>query len=738
MRPTGVIDFGDLALGWLVGDLAVTCTSVLRRPAHHPLDVLPAVRAYDALLPLRDEELAALWPLVVLRGAVLVAAGEHQLALDPDNPDLVEPMEGEWHVLTSALSLDPDLAEEALRAAVGRPPAPRYDAARAVAASAAPLAPGPTPVVLDLSVTSEHLHGGRFLDAGIEPTLLRAAAASGGGAAVTRWGEGRLTRTVLDTVEAPPTVALGVDLLLPEGTGLVAPVAGRVTVATGNPDEALRLTHPSGLTLLLGGDVTDVHPGDVEAGGPVGRAGSGPVHVQWCVVPDARPPAFAAAVDTAAWRSLCPDPSGVVGADVASHDPDPDDLLRRRRAALAPMQRELLRRADARRARVAPPPRRRGRSRLRRHGQQRRPASATGTRGSPTRSSGSWRTLNTNSRFHYRALVELSRAAGRAARPTPLDTGVPRQQRVRGGRPRAADGAGPHRPAGRRRGRARRTTAGRSLPTPSRPRSTTTRARSAPGPTGCTSRRAPNAYRGRHRGPGAGAGVRRRTSAPTSSTGSPRTGARRPRFICEPVFGNAGGVLLPDGYLAGGVRRASARRGGVCIADEVQVGYGRLGHCFWGFEQSGRRPRRHHRREGDGQRPPARRGDHARARSPRRSRRRARSSPRPGAARSLRSSGSTVLDVHAATRGCRRTPPTSATTSRGGSRALAGAAPDRRRGARDGPLPRRRAGARPRARWSRRRAEARAICERLRDLGVVVQPSGGAARTSSRSSRRCA
>ena len=28
-------------------------------------------------------------------------------------------------------------------------------------------------------------------------------------------------------------------------------------------------------------------------------------------------------------------------------------------------------------------------------------------------------------------------------------------------------------------------------------------------------------------------------------------------------------------------------RGGLCIADEVQVGYGRLGEHFWGFEQQG-------------------------------------------------------------------------------------------------------------------------------------------------------
>ncbi|MGH6810062.1 MAG: aminotransferase class III-fold pyridoxal phosphate-dependent enzyme, partial [Ensifer adhaerens] len=29
------------------------------------------------------------------------------------------------------------------------------------------------------------------------------------------------------------------------------------------------------------------------------------------------------------------------------------------------------------------------------------------------------------------------------------------------------------------------------------------------------------------------------------------------------------------------------QRGGVCIADEVQVGYGRLGDYFWGFEEQG-------------------------------------------------------------------------------------------------------------------------------------------------------
>ena len=57
-------------------------------------------------------------------------------------------------------------------------------------------------------------------------------------------------------------------------------------------------------------------------------------------------------------------------------------------------------------------------------------------------------------------------------------------------------------------------------------------------------------------------------------------------FIAEAVYGNAGGVLLPDGYLEA-VYATVRAHGGLCIADEVQVGYGRLGHHFFGFEQQG-------------------------------------------------------------------------------------------------------------------------------------------------------
>ena len=50
---------------------------------------------------------------------------------------------------------------------------------------------------------------------------------------------------------------------------------------------------------------------------------------------------------------------------------------------------------------------------------------------------------------------------------------------------------------------------------------------------------------------------------------------------------SVGGVILPpQGYLARAYEHVRAA-GGVCVADEVQVGFGRYGEHFWGFQQQG-------------------------------------------------------------------------------------------------------------------------------------------------------
>jgi 4-aminobutyrate aminotransferase-like enzyme len=54
-------------------------------------------------------------------------------------------------------------------------------------------------------------------------------------------------------------------------------------------------------------------------------------------------------------------------------------------------------------------------------------------------------------------------------------------------------------------------------------------------------------------------------------------------FICESLMGCGGQVEPPPGFLVEAFRQAR-RAGAVVIADEVQVGFGRVGERFWGFE----------------------------------------------------------------------------------------------------------------------------------------------------------
>jgi alanine-glyoxylate transaminase/(R)-3-amino-2-methylpropionate-pyruvate transaminase len=54
-------------------------------------------------------------------------------------------------------------------------------------------------------------------------------------------------------------------------------------------------------------------------------------------------------------------------------------------------------------------------------------------------------------------------------------------------------------------------------------------------------------------------------------------------FIAESIQGVGGCVVFPDGYLKH-VYEHVRGAGGLCIADEVQAGFGRTGTHYWGFE----------------------------------------------------------------------------------------------------------------------------------------------------------
>ncbi|KAL4859438.1 Zinc finger CCCH domain-containing protein 40 [Chlorella vulgaris] len=85
----------------------------------------------------------------------------------------------------------------------------------------------------------------------------------------------------------------------------------------------------------------------------------------------------------------------------------------------------------------------------------------------------------------------------------------------------------------------------------------------------------PDVYRGRNLDGGA--------AARAAIAEAERGGARIAAFFSESILSCGGQVLLPDGYLAA-VYREMRGHGAVCVADEVQCGFGRVGSAFWAFE----------------------------------------------------------------------------------------------------------------------------------------------------------
>lgn len=91
----------------------------------------------------------------------------------------------------------------------------------------------------------------------------------------------------------------------------------------------------------------------------------------------------------------------------------------------------------------------------------------------------------------------------------------------------------------------------------------------------------PDMYRGTYTGPEAGLNY-----ANEAVREIERLESSLAAFIAEPIVGCGGQVPLADGYLET-LYPAIRERGGVCISDEVQTGFGRLGDYFWGFEKHG-------------------------------------------------------------------------------------------------------------------------------------------------------
>ncbi|MGV8856957.1 aminotransferase [Rhodoglobus sp.] len=568
--PDGIIDFGDVNRSWAVGEIAITVSSLLHHDGATLPSVLRAVSAYHSIRPLSFAETEVLWPLVVIRGTILVASGHHVQATDPDNEYASENLLHEVRIFEQATSVPLTVANELVRSALG------HDGRQASLPANRMLIPALNPSaieVLDFSATSAALNNGRWLNDDAEAEIAAEAITAGASGALTRFAEPRLTRARIPVDPEPVNTPLGIELTLSEPQELAAPWPGTVTHSADGVE-----FRGDGILLTLEGVKALVPTGtEVDAGAPIGhvqnrlrvRASLGDVAVPWLVSPDL----------ATAWRSLACDPTPLVfGETLPSADRDSAALIARRRDTFADAQefyydeppmmvrgwKEYLVDADSRvYVDVLNNVTSIG------HAHPRLVVAVTRQ----------WSLLNTNSRFNYPEVVEFSERLS-ALLPDPLNSvflvnsgseavdlalRIARAWKARSdvlavreayhGWTYLSDAV--------------------STSIADNPGALSTR------PDWVHTVDAPNSYRGKYRGTESS---RYADEAVAEIERLAAAGTPVGAFIAETFYGNAGGIALPDGYLDA-VYGAVRKHGGLAIADEVQVGYGRLGKWFWGFEQ---------------------------------------------------------------------------------------------------------------------------------------------------------
>ena len=625
-RVTGIVDFGDMVVSHTVNDLAIAMAyASLDKP--DPLGAAAAVASgYHALRPLGEDEIAALFGLMGIRLCLSVCLAARQQAERPDLDYLGISQAPIRRTLPTLAAIHPRLAHYRLREACGLSPVPHSPrVVEWLQANPDRIAPitghdlSRAPVLgLDMSAGST-LVASNPADNAAAPFARRVFAAMGdAGAAIGAGGydEARLIYAAdafvgQGAAAERRTVHIGLDLTMAPGSPLYAPLDG---VVHGFEDAAARLDY--GPVIVLRHDI----PGDeplsfytlyghldrrsleglyagkaIEAGERFAAIGASPengdwwphVHVQ--IITDLLdvPCNFngvAPASERGTWLSLSPDPNLLlrIPADRLARHPATDVLLDRRRRLFGGNVRLSYRQPlHIARGWMQYLFDETGRAYLDAfnnvphvgHAHPRVTAAVAAQLA----------TLNTNTR--YLSDVVLEYAAELTARfPSPLGVCF-----------FTASGSEANELALRL---ARAHTGQRDLVVmdASYHGHTTTLVDISPykhaGPGGLGApdwvhpSPIPDVYRGAHRAadPEAGLKYAREVGAVIDATLARGRGLCG--YIAETCPSVGGQFLMPAGFLAEVYRMVRAA-GGVCIADEVQTGFGRLGTHFWAFDAHG-------------------------------------------------------------------------------------------------------------------------------------------------------
>lgn len=247
---SGIIDFGDLLHSYTVCDLAVAAAYAILGRANPIAAAAHVVGGYHEAFPLAETEVGALFTLIAIRLCTSVCLSAYQQREEPDNPYLSISEKQAWDALEKLAAVSPSFAFYSFRHACGMIPCPqsktlldwlRNNKGR-IGRVVEPGLQGSDAILLDLSVGSPTLGNvAELTDTQKFTELLfgrmRAANAKVG---IGRYNEVRLVYTGdafrVDSNDSPEwrTIHIGIDLFLAPGSPVFAPLDGTVQSFTNN------------------------------------------------------------------------------------------------------------------------------------------------------------------------------------------------------------------------------------------------------------------------------------------------------------------------------------------------------------------------------------------------------------------------------------------------------------------------------------------------------------------------
>ncbi len=372
-RVAGMIDFGDMVHAPTIADLAIALAYIMM-DGDQPLDkAAPVIRAYDEDFPLTDQEIRLLYPLIAARLCLSVCISWHQQRQEPDNRHLSISERGAWELLATLRATHPRYAHYSFRAACGRSPCPRTAAIVNWLKSTASLP------ILGFPLTAEN---SKLIDLGLTSRILARVDdlsdprryeqplrdhLGDGTVGIGFYNEVRpiyLADMFAIDHQERRTVHIGVDLFAPAGAAIHAPLDGEIHSLADQIDEqdygpVLILKHqprPDIRFYTLYGHLSPetlerwqvgqaVSAGDLIAHiGDFPRNGNWTPHLHFQIISDMLAfkhsfPGVCSPRGRALWTSLSPDPNLILRLPYSlqpAPKSTPAELTARRKAALNP------------------------------------------------------------------------------------------------------------------------------------------------------------------------------------------------------------------------------------------------------------------------------------------------------------------------------------------------------------------------------------------------------------------